>query len=269
MPFLHQLPQPAGEDVARTPRRAWKVVEAAKCRGSSRAGSAASSGRRSPTPCARPTGLLADPPSASDDSLCRRRHSVSSVLELKRAGGTHDAAQRHLRGDRRGRLHRRAAIARSSRAKASPSSPDGETASFAPKAEIEAEGGRCEARIARRPQRGEAVTAFAEADAHAPLDVCIFNVGANVRFPCWRRPSGSPQGVGDGGRCRLPRRARGGAADAAARAGLDLLHRRDRYDLRGERLCRLRQRWRTCAPVAQSMARELGPRNIHVAHLVI
>lgn len=51
------------------------------------------------------------------------------------------------------------------------------------KAEIEAEGGRCEARTLDARSE-EAVTAFlAEADAHAPLDVCIFNVGANVRFP--------------------------------------------------------------------------------------
>src|SRR5271168_4061990 len=49
-------------------------------------------------------------------------------------------------------------------------------------AEIESHGGRAfgrtlDARIA------EDVTAFlAEAEAHSPLEVCIFNVGANVNF---------------------------------------------------------------------------------------
>jgi NAD(P)-dependent dehydrogenase (short-subunit alcohol dehydrogenase family) len=50
-------------------------------------------------------------------------------------------------------------------------------------AEIAVQGGRAfgrtlDARVT------EDVTAFlAEAEAHAPLEVCIFNVGANVNFP--------------------------------------------------------------------------------------
>ncbi|MEC9433258.1 MAG: SDR family NAD(P)-dependent oxidoreductase, partial [Pseudomonadota bacterium] len=49
--------------------------------------------------------------------------------------------------------------------------------------EIEAMGGRATGRglDARQP---EDVTAFlAEAEAVAPLEVCIFNIGANVNFP--------------------------------------------------------------------------------------
>jgi NAD(P)-dependent dehydrogenase (short-subunit alcohol dehydrogenase family) len=50
------------------------------------------------------------------------------------------------------------------------------------KAKIEAAGGRCEARTLDARSE-EAVTAFlTEADAHSPLEVCVFNVGANVNF---------------------------------------------------------------------------------------
>ena len=115
------------------------------------------------------------------------------------------------------------------------------------------------------------MTAFlAEADAHAPLEVCIFNVGANVRFPLlettervirkvWEMAAYAgflagreaarlmlPRGQGSiffTGATASMRGASGYAAFASAKAGL--------------------------RAVAQSMARELGPRNIHVAHLVI
>src|ERR1700744_4273494 len=51
------------------------------------------------------------------------------------------------------------------------------------KQEIEAEGGACETR-GMDARKEEDITAFLnEADAHAPLEICIFNVGANVNFP--------------------------------------------------------------------------------------
>src|SRR5215475_3273474 len=51
------------------------------------------------------------------------------------------------------------------------------------KAEIEAAGGTCVAR-ALDARKEDDITAFLnEADAHAPLEVCIFNPGANVNFP--------------------------------------------------------------------------------------
>ena len=51
---------------------------------------------------------------------------------------------------------------------------------------------------------------------------------------------------------------------------LDLLHRRHGLDARRQGLRRLRQRQvRACARWPSRMARELGPKNIHVAHLVI
>ena len=49
--------------------------------------------------------------------------------------------------------------------------------------DIEASGGKIFAR-SLDARKEEEITAFlADADSHAPLEVCIFNVGANVNFP--------------------------------------------------------------------------------------
>jgi NAD(P)-dependent dehydrogenase (short-subunit alcohol dehydrogenase family) len=138
------------------------------------------------------------------------------------------------------------------------------------KAAIEGAGGQCETRTLDARSE-EAITAFlSEADAAAPLEVCIFNVGANVRFPLlettervfrkvWEMATYAgflsgreaarlmlPRGQGSiffTGATASVRGASGYAAFSAAKFGL--------------------------RAVAQSMARELGPQNIHVAHLII
>jgi len=135
---------------------------------------------------------------------------------------------------------------------------------------VEEEGGRCEAR-ALDARKEEDVTAFLkEADSSAPLEVCVFNPGANVNFPIldttervfrkvWEMACYAGFLTGrEAARLMLPRgqgtilftgataSMRGGvgyAAFASAKFGL--------------------------RAVAQSMARELGPKNIHVAHLII
>lgn len=117
----------------------------------------------------------------------------------------------------------------------------------------------------------ESLTAFLDdADRDAPLEVCVFNVGANVNFPlldttervfrkvwemaCYagfltgREAARRMLAHGRGsifftGATASVRGGKGYAAFASAKAGLRAL--------------------------AQSMARELAPRNIHVAHLVI
>ncbi len=117
----------------------------------------------------------------------------------------------------------------------------------------------------------ESVAAFlAAADDEAPLEVCIFNIGGNVNFPlldttervfrkvwemaCYagfltgREAARRMLAHGRGsifftGATASIRGGKGFAAFASAKAGL--------------------------RAVAQSMARELAPRNIHVAHLVI
>ncbi|WP_308909177.1 SDR family NAD(P)-dependent oxidoreductase [Pseudokordiimonas caeni] len=120
-------------------------------------------------------------------------------------------------------------------------------------------------------REGDQIAAFLDvADASAPLEVVIFNVGANVNFPilettdrvfrkvwemaCFagflsgREAARRMLAHGRGsifftGATASVRGGKGYAAFASAKAGLRLL--------------------------AQSMARELGPQNIHVAHLVI
>jgi NAD(P)-dependent dehydrogenase (short-subunit alcohol dehydrogenase family) len=136
--------------------------------------------------------------------------------------------------------------------------------------EIEASGGSIVARTLDARKEDEVISFLNDADRHAPLEVCIFNVGANVNFPilettdrvfrkvwemaCWAgfvagRESARlmlPRGQGNiffTGATASLRGGSGYAAFASAKFGL--------------------------RAVAQSMARELGPKNIHVAHLII
>jgi hypothetical protein len=136
--------------------------------------------------------------------------------------------------------------------------------------EVEAAGGRVVGRSLDARREDEVIGFLQAADSEAPLEVCIFNVGANVHFSLvettervfrkvWEmachagfltvRESARrmlPHGRGaifvTGATASL-RGGAGYAAFAAAKAGL--------------------------RAVAQSAARELGPKNIHVAHLVI
>ncbi|HEX4533518.1 MAG TPA: SDR family oxidoreductase [Rhizomicrobium sp.] len=138
------------------------------------------------------------------------------------------------------------------------------------KQEIESAGGKCEAR-ALDARKEEDVTAFLnEADAHAPLEVCIFNVGANVNFPIlettervfrkvWEMACYGGFLTGrEAARLMLPH-GKGTilftGATASLRGGIGYAaFASAKFGLRA---------------VAQSMARELGPKNIHVAHLII
>ena len=137
-------------------------------------------------------------------------------------------------------------------------------------AEIEATGGSIHARSLDARKEDEITAFLNDADAHAPLEVCIFNVGANVNFPIldttervfrkvWEMACYSGFLAGrEAARLMLPRKQgnifftgataslRGGSGFAAFAAA--------KFGLRA---------------VAQAMARELGPQNIHVAHLII
>lgn len=136
--------------------------------------------------------------------------------------------------------------------------------------EIEAAGGTVFGRSLDARKEAEIVSFLSDADAHAPLEVCIFNIGANVNFPIlettervfrkvWEMACYSGFLAGrEAARLMLPRgkgnifftgataSLRGGAGFAAFASA--------KFGLRA---------------VSQSMARELGPKNIHVAHLVI
>src|ERR1700728_1904632 len=137
-------------------------------------------------------------------------------------------------------------------------------------ADIEASGGSIVAR-GLDARREDDVTAFLRAaDAHAPLEVCIFNVGGNVNFPLLETTERVFRKVWELGcyagflsgreaaRLMVPR-GKGciffTGATASVRGGIGYAaFASAKHGLRA---------------VAQSMARELGPKNIHVAHLII
>src|SRR5215510_6421898 len=50
-------------------------------------------------------------------------------------------------------------------------------------ADVEAQGGRIFARALDARNESDITAFLQEADKHAPLEVCIFNIGANVNFP--------------------------------------------------------------------------------------
>ncbi|HEX7928282.1 MAG TPA: SDR family NAD(P)-dependent oxidoreductase [bacterium] len=137
-------------------------------------------------------------------------------------------------------------------------------------ADVEAAGGRMVGRTLDARKEFELTAFLQDADRHAPLEVCIFNVGANVNFPLldttervfrkvWEMGCYAGFIAGrEAARLMVPRQKgcifftgataslRGGvgfSAFAAAKFGL--------------------------RAVAQSAARELGPKHIHVAHLII
>ncbi|MFL6817501.1 MAG: SDR family oxidoreductase [Bradyrhizobium sp.] len=136
--------------------------------------------------------------------------------------------------------------------------------------EIESAGGSIVPRALDARKEDEVAAFLNDADQHAPLEICIFNIGANVNFPilettdrvfrkvwemaCWAgflagRESARlmlPRGKGNIFFTGATASIRGGSGYAAFASA--------KFGLRG---------------VAQAMARELGPKNIHVAHLII
>ncbi len=112
-------------------------------------------------------------------------------------------------------------------------------------AEIEAAGGRVVGR-SLDARKEEEITAFLQdADAAAPLEVCVFNIGANVNFPLLETTE------------RVFRKVWEMACYAGFLAGRE-----------AARLMLPRNRGNIFF-TGQSAARELGPKGIHVAHLVI
>src|SRR5271157_2599014 len=135
---------------------------------------------------------------------------------------------------------------------------------------IEEAGGEIHARSLDARKEEEIISFLGDADKHAPLEVCIFNIGANVNFPIlettervfrkvWEMACYSGFLAGrEAAKLMLPR-GRGclffTGATASLRGGVGFAaFASAKFGLRA---------------VAQSMARELGPKNIHVAHLII
>jgi NAD(P)-dependent dehydrogenase (short-subunit alcohol dehydrogenase family) len=137
-------------------------------------------------------------------------------------------------------------------------------------ADIEAQGGWIFARSLDARNEADITAFLQEADKHAPLEICIFNIGANVNFPLlettervfrkvWEMACYSGFLAGrEAARLMLPRE-RGciffTGATASLRGGIGYAaFASAKFGLRA---------------IAQSIARELGPKNIHVAHLII
>ena len=136
--------------------------------------------------------------------------------------------------------------------------------------DIEATGGTAFGRSLDARKEDEIVGFLKDADDHAPLEVCVFNVGANVNHPLlettervfrkvWEMACYSGfLATREAARLMLPR-GRGAifltGATASMRGGIGFsAFASAKFGLRA---------------VAQAAARELGPKNIHVAHLII
>jgi NAD(P)-dependent dehydrogenase (short-subunit alcohol dehydrogenase family) len=136
--------------------------------------------------------------------------------------------------------------------------------------DVEASGGTIFGRSLDARKEEEIAAFLKAADDHAPLEICIFNVGANVNFPIlettervfrkvWEMACYAGFLAGrEAAKLMLPR---GGGnifftgATASLRGGIGYAaFASAKFGLRA---------------VAQAMARELGPKNIHVAHLII
>ncbi|HXO02599.1 MAG TPA: SDR family NAD(P)-dependent oxidoreductase, partial [Stellaceae bacterium] len=135
-------------------------------------------------------------------------------------------------------------------------------------ADIEASGGRIVGRSLDARDEADLTAFLREAEAAAPLEICIFNIGANVNFPLlettervfrkvWELACYAGFLAGrEAARLMLPR-SRGSifftGATASLRGGAGYAaFASAKFGLRA---------------VAQSMARELGPKGVHVAHL--
>jgi NAD(P)-dependent dehydrogenase (short-subunit alcohol dehydrogenase family) len=136
--------------------------------------------------------------------------------------------------------------------------------------EIEAAGGRLVARSLDARREADITAFLDEADREAPLEICIFNVGANVNFPLVETTERVFRKVWEMACCA-------GFLTGREAARLMLAHGRGALFFTGA-TASLRGGSGYAAfaaakfglrAVAQSAARELGPKNIHVAHLVI
>jgi NAD(P)-dependent dehydrogenase (short-subunit alcohol dehydrogenase family) len=135
---------------------------------------------------------------------------------------------------------------------------------------IEGAGGAFEGLSLDARKEAEVAEFLARADADQPLEAVIFNVGANVNFPIletterlfrkvWEMACEAGFFTGREAARRLLAHGAGSifftGATASLRGGVG-------YAAFASAKAGLRA-------VAQSMARELGPKNIHVAHLII
>jgi NAD(P)-dependent dehydrogenase (short-subunit alcohol dehydrogenase family) len=136
--------------------------------------------------------------------------------------------------------------------------------------DIEAAGGSIVGR-SLDARKEEATTTFLEdADRHAPLEICVFNVGANVNFPILDTTERVFRKVWEMACYAGFIAGREAARLMLARGGGNIFFTGATASLRGgSGYAAFASAKFGLRAVAQSMARELGPKNIHVAHLII
>ncbi len=134
--------------------------------------------------------------------------------------------------------------------------------------DIEAAGGEIHARSLDARKEEEIISFLDDADKHAPLEVCIFNIGANVNFPILETTERVFRKVWEmacySGFLAGPR---SGAPDASARGGQHLLHRCDRLARGGSGYAAFASAKFGLRAVAQAIARELGPERIFTSRI--
>lgn len=136
--------------------------------------------------------------------------------------------------------------------------------------EIDAAGGRLVTRSLDARDEDRVVAFLAEAESTAPLEVCIFNVGANVNFPLLETTSRVFRKVWEMACFGGFLAAREAARHMLARGAGSIFFTGATAGLRGgSGYAAFASAKFGLRAVAQSAARELGPQGIHVAHLVI
>lgn len=136
--------------------------------------------------------------------------------------------------------------------------------------EINQAGGRAFGQTLDARDEASVADVFAKAEAIAPLDVVIFNVGGNVRFPIrdttarvfrkvWEMACFGGFLTGRAAAAAMVPRGQGCIFFTGATASMR----------GGNGFAAFASAKSALRNLAQSMARELGPQGIHVAHLVI
>ncbi len=136
--------------------------------------------------------------------------------------------------------------------------------------DIEAGGGTAFGYSLDARKEEEIIKFIADADAHAPLEACIFNIGANVNFPIVDTTERVFRKVWEMACCSGFLAGREAAKVMLARGKGNIFFTGATASLRGGNgFAAFASAKFGLRAVAQSMARELGPKNIHVAHLII